>query len=275
MKSLLNIAAIGFIAFFGLGRFERGMIWPLDPTYVSPEHAGVTAQEHRMVMRDRTEVIIWTTPPAAGKATILYFHGNGGNFANRAWRYQWFIDRGYGLVAMSYRGSSGSAGTAVERKILSDAREVWDQISQLIGSHDNPVLIYGESIGGAVGTGLAEGLQDNPRLAGLILEAPFTSIPDMIRQEFPQFRHLLFALKNRFPTEDRIRNITTPLLVLHGTDDRVIPFRMGQAVFQAAASPDKQFIEIPGGGHDNTWQTNPVARLEQFLSGAVTSATED
>jgi len=273
MKSLLNIAAIGFIAFFGLNRIERNMIWPLDPTYASPASAGVTAEEHRLIMHDGTEVITWVAPPAEGKATVLYFHGNAGNLANRAWRYQWFIDQGYGLVAMSYRGSSGSGGRALERRILSDAREVWDRIEELTGTPDSPVVIYGESIGAAVGTGLAEDLQNDPRLAGLVLEAPFTSIPDMIRQKFPQFRHLMFALKNRFPTEQRMSGITTPLMVIHGTHDRVIPFAMGQVVFAAAASPDKQFVEIPGGGHDDTWQSFVMERLDQFLSAAQVSGS--
>lgn len=265
MKSLLNIAAIGFIAFFGLNRIERNMIWPLDPTYASPI---TSVGEHRLIMGDRTEVITWAAPPLEGKVTVLYFHGNAGNLANRVWRYQWFIDQGYGLVAMSYRGSSDSSGRAVERKILSDAREVWDQLGQLTGSPESPVVIYGESIGAAVGTGLATGLQEDPRLAGLVLEAPFTSVPDMIRQKYTQFRALIFALKNRFPTQRRIRDITTPLLVLHGTDDRVIPFHMGQAVFEAAASPEKQFIEIPGGGHNDTWQPFVVDQLRLFLSTA-------
>ncbi len=275
MKSLLNIAAIGFIAFFGLNRIERNMIWPLDPTYASPASSGVTAEEHRLIMRDGTEVITWAAPPAEGKATVLYFHGNAGNLANRAWRFQWFIDQGFGLVAMSYRGSSGSGGRAVERKILSDAREVWGQIEQLTGSPGTPVVIYGESIGAAVGTGVATELQEDSRLAGLVLEAPFTSVPDMIRQKYPQFRALILALKNRFPTEDRIQNITTPLLILHGTNDQVIPFAMGQNVYQAAASPDKRFIEIPGGGHDNTWQTVPVEALTRFISSAETAALGD
>ena len=268
MKSILTISALGLIAYFGLGRFERSMIWPLDPAHVTPQQAGVDATEHLLTMQDGTKIVTWAAPPAPGKPTVLYFHGNAGNLAGRAWRFRWFIDQGYGLVAMSYRGSSGSGGKAVERNISSDAREIYDQIGTLTGAQNQSSMIYGESIGGAVGTALAAELQDDPQLSGLVLEAPFTAIPHMVRRSFPQFRPLMFALKNRFPTEERVRNIETPLLVIHGTDDRVIPFDMGQSVFATGASPNKTFIEIPGGGHDDTWRPFVVEKLDQLLMNA-------
>lgn len=273
MKTLLTLSALGAVAYFGLTRFERNMIWPLDPMQASPREIGVAANEHYRTMRDGTEIIVWTKAPHAGQPIIFYLHGNAGNLMARSWRYNWFVGNGYGLVAMSYRGSSGSEGKASERKILSDAQEIWGQISSLTVNHGSPVVIYGESIGGAVGTALATELQDDPRLAGLVLEAPFTSIPEIMRQSLPQFRTLTFALKNRFPTQDRIATITTPLLVMHGTHDQVIPFDMGQSVFAAATSPNKTFIEIPRGGHDNTWQPFVMERLDQFLSDAQVSGS--
>jgi len=265
---------LGITGLFGLGRFERSMIWPLDITYETPQQAGVMASEQRVTMQDGTEIIAWAAAPTPGKPIVLYFHGNAGNLANRGSAFNWFLSRGYGLVAMSYRGSSGSEGTAIERSISSDAHEIYNKINFLTGTQDHPIVIYGESIGASVGIALAADLQDDPRLKGLVLEAPFTSIPDVIRLKFPQFRALLFALKNRWPSEDRIRSITTPLLVIHGTEDMVTAFEMGRAIHAAAASPHKEFIAVTGAGHDNTWQPYVIERLDQFLSTAQISNSD-
>jgi len=265
LKTFGITALLGLTSFGFLGKFEQSMVYPLDPTEVSPANAGVPQMQAVRFASGKETLVLWVTKPKAGKPVILYFHGNAGNLANRAPRFDAFEKRGFGVVAMAYRGSSGSTGKPKQKAILKDAINVYLALPDLVGTA--PVILYGESLG----TGVAVLLADSPELANtppaaMVLEAPYTSIPDVTRRLYPKLKPILFLMKNRWPSIRHIGNLDIPLLVLHGTDDPLIPIIMGRKMFNTSPTSDKTFIAVQGAGHNNVWQPDAITALWQFLN---------
>ncbi|MGR3635471.1 MAG: hypothetical protein ACU0BK_06030 [Shimia sp.] len=116
---------LSFAAVTLAGPAERLLIYPFDKTQVSPADAGLSGiTEHALQGGDDT-LIVWTSPPRKGKPVIFYLHGNAGNLAARAGRFRRFTDRGYGLIALAYPGSSGSSGTPSQESLSAAATDIW------------------------------------------------------------------------------------------------------------------------------------------------------
>ncbi len=265
LKTLGITALLGLTSFGLLGKFEQSMVYPLDPTEVSPANAGVPQMQAVRFTSDKETLVLWVAKPKAGKPVILYFHGNAGNLANRAPRFASFQKRGYGVVAMAYRGSSGSSGKPSQKAILKDAINVYKALPDLAGNA--PVILYGESLG----TGVAILTADSPELkstppAAIVLESPYTSLTDVTRLVYPVLTPLLFIIKNKWPSIRHIGNLDIPLLVLHGTDDPLIPIEMGREMFDASPATDKTFFAVQGAGHNDVWQTDAKVALYAFLN---------
>lgn len=265
---LFSILAGGM---FNIEELERRSVYPFDTTHVTPGRAGLTGVAERRIAIGDTRLIVWVAKPRKGKPTILYFHGNAGNLANRGWRFQQIVARGYGLVAPAYRGSSGSTGAPSEPALTADAQAVYDALGQLIPDlGPGRTVLYGESLGTGVALKLAASRRNTPPLA-VVLEAPFTSLPDVVRQTMPRFKPLLPLMKNRWSSKTHVRSLTAPLLVLHGTRDRVIPIEQGRQVYAAAPSGSKQFLAVAGAGHSDTWRPDTLPVLWRFIDAQLAS----
>jgi fermentation-respiration switch protein FrsA (DUF1100 family) len=256
VKRLLVLAVVVSAVVVGLRLVERAVIYPFTPLRADPS-AGLT--EHEVPTIDGERLVVWSAPPAEARATVLYFHGNAGNLAGRSGRFEAFLSRGLGVVAAGYRGSSGSTGWSSETALTADALTLRAVLPDLVG--DGPLVCYGESLGSAVATQLAaEGGCD-----GLVLEAPFTSISDM-GQALYGVPNLDLVARSHWRTIDAIRTVEVPLMVLHGTEDALVPYAQGLAVFDAAASADKTLVPLEGGGHANLWQAPVTGPLFRFLA---------
>ncbi|MFT5345122.1 MAG: alpha-beta hydrolase superfamily lysophospholipase, partial [Dinoroseobacter sp.] len=186
--------------------------------------------------------------------------GNAGGLGNRSQRFEAMIRAGLGVNALAYRGSTGSGGTPSEEALRADAK----LLAQLTAAQYPGVEIayYGESLG----TGVAAWLATEIAPARMVLEAPYTSIPDAALQtKAPGWVRVLFA--NLWDTEGHIAFVTAPLLVLHGIEDQVIPVEQGRAVYEAAGSADKRILTLPGVGHHDVWQPEVQAEFLKFLKG--------
>ncbi|WP_050531921.1 alpha/beta hydrolase [Pseudaestuariivita atlantica] len=252
------LSAQGLLDLLPLGWLERKMLYAFSPLEETPESvglAGVTAQRVG-------ESVGWSAPPRrAGGPVIFYLHGNAGNLAIRAERFAAFQRQGFGFVAPAYRGSSGTPGQPGEAALVADAMEVWRAVPRLV-PEGGGVVIYGESLGSAVAVAL---VAEGARPGGVILEAPFTSIPDMARAVTDMPDHLIARIRDTWDTRARAAALDVPLLVVHGTADAVVPVAMGREVFGAAASRDKDFMAVPGAGHLNVWQRDVTRRIWRFV----------
>lgn len=266
MKVVAGVIGLFALGFLGLsGPMERNMVYPFDPTRVSPANAGVPQMREVLFETGGETLVLWVVKPKRGKPTILYFHGNAGNLANRAPRFAAFIERGFGVVAMAYRGSSGSGGKPSQKAISADAINLHLKLPDLIRT--GPVIYYGESLGTGVAimTASSAAISSTPPTA-IVLEAPYTSIADVGRRAYPKLGVFAWAMKNKWRIKHHIKQVPHPLLILHGTRDDLIPIEMGRAVFALSPAADKTFYAVKGAGHNNVWQPDAQATLYRFLN---------
>lgn len=253
LNAFFMILSTSYFAWY-FQTYETTAIYPFDASYASPADAGEARLiEQYLTTDDGENLIIWRAAPAPGKPTIVYFSGNAGGLKDRTDRFSRLIDAGYGVIAPAYRGSSGSTGKPSEMALLDDATLV-------VQSEATPLILYGESLGTAVAIRLAaDGFGD-----AVVLEAPFTSINDLVAQQYPT-EDLSELITQKWESAAHAPGMEQPLLVIHGSDDHTVPIAMGRAVFDAAGSNDKAFLEIAKGGHSGLWTQDARATLFAFF----------
>ena len=256
--ALLFVVALGGL--FAFDRLERELIYPFDATRVDPTDLGLALKETRFESGGQA-LVLWVAPARPGQPVILYFHGNAGNLAARAGRFQRFLARGYGLVALAYRGSSGSTGTPSEKALTYDAARLLTRIDTHAGAA--PVVIYGESLGTAVA--LAAVAQSGKQPRAMVLEAPFTSVRAVALAAYPKLDPLIDRLKSDWNSLNRVSALTAPLLILHGDRDTLIPIEQGRRIHAAAGSQTKRFRRVRGGHHTDLWRTDVLPDLWRFI----------
>lgn len=257
----VSAAAVAIVALAYVGQ-RRLMYFP-DTTRTAPADIGLaTVSEHVHTMPDGAAVITWWGRARPGQRTLVYFHGNGGALAAREPRIRRFMAEGWGVLMMAYRGYAGSTGSPTEADNVADAVRVTDW---LVGEGVplDRIVVYGESLG----TGVATQVAAVRRVAGLILDAPYTSAVDVGAMRFP-FLPVRAAMKDRYETRLHIRRVTAPVLVLHGRLDSVIPVDMGREVARIAG-PGATFVEFPRAGHLDIYLdgNDALAHVRRFMRG--------
>ncbi len=263
MKTLLIIAClvagIYVIAAGSLYIFQRRLIYFPDTEHETPAEAGLSGvREVVLETPDGARLIAWYVPAARGKPTLLYFHGNAGSLADRADRIRRFAGAGYGVFMPSYRGYSGSTGSPSEAAINADARLAYEHLRGL-GVAERAIVLYGELLGSGVAVRLAS---EHP-VGAVILDAPYTSLSDVGKMLYPVMPVQTFMV-DRFDSKKHIAAIRAPILIMHGTNDTVIPLALGQALFEAAPEP-KEIAVLKGAGHSDIYAYGAFPRLEDFL----------
>jgi pimeloyl-ACP methyl ester carboxylesterase len=257
-------AVICLAAYFGNRLF---MYFP-DPTRVTPSDAGLTnVREVEIDAADGVTLVAWYAPAEEGKQTILYFHGNGANAANRVLKIATIRESGFGLFYLNNRGYGGSGGKPTERDNVADAIAAYDRLRKL-GVPDGKIVAYGESLG----SGQAVRLATARPVAAVVLEAPLTSTIDVARTIY-FWLPLGFLISDKYDNEHNIRSIRAPVLVLHGERDAVIPVEMGLRVYRAANAP-KRIELFPNGAHDDLFDHGAWEKTHAFLAMQNDSAAQ-
>ena len=198
---------------------------------------------------------------AAVTPGLLWFYGNGENIAKIAPVLREFQPPGVALMVFDYPGYGGSEGRATEAMIYKAADAAF---LALAGRPEiSGVYVYGRSLGSAVAVHTAAA----HKASGLILESPFTSATDMARLHYGLIPRMLMHLA--LDNATTIRRVFCPVLIFHGTDDRLVPIAMGRSVAAAAAGP-VEFVPIEGADHNDTYDLGAKAyrdRLAQFVLG--------
>jgi uncharacterized protein len=151
-----------------------------------------------------------------------------------------FHQRGWGVVLASYRGYSGNPGEPTENGLMEDARATLATAAARAG----PIIVWGHSLG----SGVAARMASEGRAAGLVLEAPYTSITDLAVRQSPPYVPVRLLLLDRFDTRSLVSHIAVPVLIFHSVDDPEIPFTMGQEL-GAELGERATFIQLNGMGH--------------------------
>jgi len=239
---------------------QRSLIFHPDVRRVAPEHAGLTGvRETLLATPDGEKLVAWWVPPEPDRPVMLYFHGNGGNFAVRATRLALFQSAGYGALMLSHRGYSGSTGSPSERALVADAQFALDWIVAHGISADR-IVLFGESLG----TGMAVQLAASRPVRAVILDSPYTSMADVAATRAP-WLPVHWIMSDPFDSMAHIGQVRAPLLVVHGTDDDVVPYALGSKLFAAANEP-KRLLTLPGAGHVAPLRDAAWVGIQAFLA---------
>lgn len=184
----------------------------------------------------------------ASRGLVLYFHGNRGDVGRWGQLHEQFLQRGYDFALFDYRGFGRSGGTphgcTTEAELLADALAMYDWAT----AHYAPsrIVLFGRSMG----TAFAAAVARRRPAAALVLEAPFRSMPELFRSWY-KLPPACFYFRFRFDTEALLPQVSMPLLILHGTDDELVPFSHGAHL--ASAKRGATLVSIPGGAHQRLW----------------------
>ncbi len=215
---------------------------PGDP----PPLAGTEGRSVLLTAEDGVELHGWWWDAGEGAPTVLFFHGNAGNVAGRLGTAEMMVRRGISTFHLDYRGYGRSEGDPSEAGVRRDAEAALAWVAVETGGEDR-IVLHGRSLGGAVAVGLAA----DREVAGLVVESTFTSLEEMGKQVYPVLPSFLFRrLRGRFDSLEAISRVRAPILVIHGTSDDLIPFRMGEALHERAPEP-KALFTVDGAGHND------------------------
>ncbi len=259
---------LGAIAYLRIN--ERAFIFLPDDRVVAAPPAMFALNEERVSFPSTDGVTLsgWLIParPAdPARPWLLICHGNYGNigFGQRPEFYAFMRDLGINLFAFDYRGYGASTGTPDETGVYADARAAYDYLSRQRAVPASRLVIFGHSLG----TGVAIELATQVSAAGLIVDAPYTSIVDRAQELYPLLPIRLVATQ-RFPSLERIGRVSMPKLFLHSPEDEIIPIAHGRRLFDAAGG-SKTFVEVKG-GHENAYRVDRevyYGAIAEFLKG--------
>jgi fermentation-respiration switch protein FrsA (DUF1100 family) len=242
-------------AYFG----NRMLMYFPDPMRVPPAQAGLDGvEEIEIKAADGTKLIAWYAPAQDGKPTILYFHGNAANAANRAPKIAMMLEDGFGVFYLNSRGYGGSGGSVSEANNITDALAAYDDLARR-GVPSDKIVTYGESLG----SGQAVRLAGIRPVAGVVLEAPLTSTLDVARPLY-FWLPLRLLIDDQYNVERAIGAVRAPLLILHGEQDEVIPVEMGRRNYRAAVEP-KRIETFPAGRHNDLFDHGAWDKMRAFL----------
>ena len=208
---------------------------------------------------DNFELKGWFHLKNSNKKTILFLHGNAGNLDNRIDKLNFLGNMDINFLIISWRGYSGNPGNPSETGLYKDALGGIEWLNKKGISNDR-IILYGESLGTAITTEVAQ----NENFAGIILEAPFTSMVDMGQKIYPIFP-VKFLLKDKYESKNKIKNIKSPILVLHGRKDKIVPFYMGEKIFEIANNPKfKYFTDLDD--HMMNFDDKLINEIDIFIS---------
>jgi uncharacterized protein len=213
---------------------------------------------------------------AAGCPLVIYFPGNASHRGGRVNDLGDFSRLGCDVLIFDYRGYAENDGSPSQAALTADARDIWRFAVKDLHRAPEEIVLFGESLGGAVAIDLAAWLsrQGTPP-AGLITNATFDSIPSLAAAHYPVFP-LRWLVWDRWSSVDYISHVTCPLLMFHGTADTLIPLDHGRRLFAAAPACStcdiaKRFVPIENAGHNDI----PVRRLEEEVRAFLESRPDE
>ena len=272
IRWVLMVAVLGYLGLcaYMWATQRQHMFEPNSAIQSTPDRLGLKYEEVRIPSgsgAERGELVAWWIPAEHADApTILYLHGNDKNMggAHDVDGASRLHGMGYNLLTVDYRGyGKSSGGEPTETRLYEDAESSWSYLIKQQTRNPKHTFIYGHSLGGAIAIDLAT---HHPEAAGVIAESTFTSMVDMGKQEYPYMPANLL-LNQRFDSLAKVGSLKIPMLLIHGTWDRHVPYQMSQRLY--ASAPQPKFLKlIEGGDHSNSGLIAPLeyrAAVSEFV----------
>jgi fermentation-respiration switch protein FrsA (DUF1100 family) len=265
MSTIFFWIVCAFLFVWYLRYLERATLFaPSKEVTATPADIGLSFEDVFVPVKNGQKIHGWFIQ-STGQETLLYFHGNAGNISDRLDKLAIFHQLGLNVLIIDYRGYGKSEGHPTENGIYEDALVSFDYLMTRIDVDQKKIIAYGASLGGAVAVELAL----HRPVAGLIVDSTFTSAQAMARRIYPFIPSFLVNI--RLDSINKISQIKVPKLIIHSSDDTMIPFEMGRTLFDAASEP-KLFLETKGnhnGNHleDTKNYSSGIAAFLQQLKG--------
>lgn len=259
VNGLRSLAVLYVVVVGCLYVWQRQLIYVPDTRKVPPAEVGLAkVAEVTLVTPDGERLVAWWSPPAAGKAVIIDYQGQGGAPSHRVHRIRPFVEDGFGILTLAYRGFGGSTGTPSEAALVADGKLAFDWVKAR-GIDPSRIVLFGESLG----TGVAVQVAADRPVAGIILDSPYSSLTDVAQGRFPWIP-VQWLMLDRFESARHIERVSSPILIYHGDSDTVVPYALGKKLYAAARSP-KVLLTIPGGHHTVPFENGPWKAIKPFL----------
>jgi len=241
---------------------KHALYFPFKLIEAAPSDVGLEYQDVSFKTEDDINLHGWFIPNDTAEMTLIFSHGNGGNISHRLDKILFFHRLGMNIFIFDYRGYGKSQGSPSEEGLYQDIQAAYEYIKsdEIRQGQKRFIIIYGESLGGAVALDLAS----KQPIDGLILESTFTNVKDMARVIYPVLP--VFLIKSKFDSISKIAKINVPKLCMHSRDDDIIPFSLGKRLFDAASQP-KEFMELQGQHNDAFFVSEDKVKtaIEKFL----------
>lgn len=271
MTNFLTTAGLGAVFIYMavvmfMYAFQRNILYFPGATKPIRAQSGVAEMtELSFITEDGLDLYAWYAPAKTPmKPTVVIFHGNAGTLGERGFKARVFLDAGYGVMLVEYRGYGGNPGKPTQEGLFADARAAMKTLKDQ-GVQEANMVLYGESLGTGVATRMAaEAQKHGAPIAALILEAPFTSAVDVGASKYP-FLPVRTLLKDPFDSLDLIKGILVPVFVVHGALDQTVPITLGRRLFEAA-NPPKDSLWIDQASHNDLYDFGAGAAVLSFLA---------
>ena len=241
--------------------FQRNLLYHPTENNYSGDQLLVSVEKIKIKTKDNIELLSWYHNKNINDyKTILFLHGNAGTLENRIHKINHFKDMNINFLLVAWRGFSGNKGKPTEKNLYEDARSAVQWLESK-GIKKNNIIIYGESLG----TGVATEIAQNKNFAGIILESPFTSMIEAGKDKYP-YLPVKFLLKDKYESEKKIKNIKSPILIMHGKVDNIVPFYMGKKMYELANNP-KYFYFSEYDDHMMEYNEKLLNVLKKFIYG--------
>lgn len=215
---------------------------PDKELWVTPEDAEIPYEDVYFKTEDRLELNAWYVKNGKQNPTLLFCHGNAGNISNRVTHIRLLREIGLNIFIFDYRGYGNSQGEVSEEGIYKDVWAAYQYLKLRSDLNPKKIFPFGESMGGAVAIDLA----CKYPFPLVIVQSVTTSIQALFKGE----KGSLF--RGMFDSLSKIKCLKSPLLLIHGDKDEMVPYKLGRELFMAANRP-KEFYRIKGAGHNNTF----------------------
>jgi Prolyl oligopeptidase family. len=234
---LLILVLIYFFILVSTYIFQRNLLYHPGENNYFGDKLTVPVEKIKIKTEDNIELLSWFhTKNLSNQKTILFLHGNAGSLENRIHKINHFNDMNVNFLIFAWRGFSGNKGKPTEKGLYEDARSAVAWLKSK-GVVENNIIIYGESLGTGVATEIAQG----KNFAGIILESPFTSMIDAGKDKYP-YLPVRLLLKDKYESNKKIKNINSPILIMHGKVDNIVPFHMGKKMYDLLSEPPYSYF---------------------------------
>lgn len=263
-RMIKNIIYISFAVIFVsayLRYFEhKTLYFPTKEIEFTPEDAGLYYEDVYFDTNDGVRLNGWLIPSEGPGFTVLFCHGNGGNIGHRIDKIEILNRLGVDIFIFDYRGYGRSNGRPSEKGLYRDAEAAYDYLISEKNVPAGRIILYGESLGGAVAIELAA----RENIKALVTESTFSSTEDMAKVLYPFFP--AFILTSKFNSIERIKNINVPKLIMHSRGDEIVPFGQSLKLFGLAPQPKKHVI-LKGSHNTSHYDSRDlyIAGIRDFL----------